>query len=64
MHPDKSIRAEVNSDHGPNLKEALRWRALERQLRAAGWSKREAVREVAREKEREERERRQPADKP
>jgi hypothetical protein len=38
--------------------EALRWRELERQLRAAGWSKREALVEVARLK-REEHERRQ-----
>jgi hypothetical protein len=38
---------------GPRQADAWKWRRLERALRAAGWSRREALVEIAREKERE-----------
>jgi hypothetical protein len=41
--------------------EALRWREIEKQLHAAGWSRRQARVEVARLKRREEHERQQHA---
>jgi hypothetical protein len=34
----------------PRRLEALRWRAVERGLRAQGWSRKDAMREVARRK--------------